>query len=122
MSTLSDASVSRNPVGTERTTVGQQGISMLDLPCMAWQREATRLAEWAWTWLVNRTDVFGRYLPLRLREPGKSNDYTAPSEEDRRNGALGPVHPLATLPRCGPQPAYRAPRHIPSEHLQMVPR
>ena len=62
---------------------------MLDMPCFAWQREAARLAQWAQERLVNRTDVYGQYLPIRLREPGKSINYTAPSnEEDRRDGAL----------------------------------
>ncbi len=61
---------------------------MMDMPCFAWQREANKLAQWAEERLVNRTDVYGRYLPMRLREPGKSNNYTAPNEEDRRDGAL----------------------------------
>lgn len=61
---------------------------MLDLTGNAWQREAGRLAQWTLERLVNRTDVYGSYLPLGIRQPGKSNNYTAPSKALRAPGAL----------------------------------
>ena len=61
---------------------------MLDLTGNAWQREAGRLARWTQERLVNRTDVYGSYLPLGGRQPGKSNNYTAPNKALRAPGAL----------------------------------
>ena len=64
------------------------GRSMLDAPHYAWGRNAADLAEWTMQRLVNRTDVFGRYLPLEKRGPGRSNNYTAPHQDQRVDGAL----------------------------------
>jgi hypothetical protein len=61
---------------------------MLDLTGNAWRREAWRLARWAQERLVNRTDVYGAYLPLGSRQPGKSNNYTAPAKDLRQPGVL----------------------------------
>ena len=61
---------------------------MLDLTGNAWQREAGRLAQWTQERLVNRTDVYGSYLPIGSRQPGKSNNYTAPNKALRAPGAL----------------------------------
>jgi hypothetical protein len=61
---------------------------MLDLTGNAWQREAARLAQWTQERLVNRTDVYGSYLPMERRTPGKSNNYTAPALPLRRPGVL----------------------------------
>ena len=61
---------------------------MLDLTGNAWQREAARLALWTQERLVNRTDVYGSYLPMERRTPGKSNNYTAPALPLRRPGVL----------------------------------
>ena len=61
---------------------------MLDLTGNAWQREAGRLALWTQERLVNRTDVYGSYLPIGSRQPGKSNNYTAPNKALRAPGAL----------------------------------
>ncbi len=62
--------------------------SMLDLLGNAWQREASRLAQWTQDHLVNRTDVYGSYLPLGRRRAGKNNNYTAPANGQRMPGAL----------------------------------
>ncbi len=61
---------------------------MLDLTGNAWQREAGRLALWTQERLVNRSDVYGSYLPIGSRTPGKSNNYTAPNKALRAPGAL----------------------------------
>jgi hypothetical protein len=61
---------------------------MLELTGNAWQREAGRLAQWTQERLVNRTDVYGSYLPLERRTAGQSNNYTAPAKELRRPGVL----------------------------------
>ena len=61
---------------------------MLDLTGNAWQREAARLAQWTQERLVNRTDVYGSYIPLSRRTLGKSNNYTAPAKELRVPGSL----------------------------------
>ena len=74
--------VTKNVIATRRMR------SMLDLTDNAWQREAERLAEWTLERLVNRTDVYGRYLPLARRQPGQSNNYTAPNKALRAPGAL----------------------------------
>ena len=57
---------------------------MLDLLGNAWQREAGRLAQWTLERLVNRTDVYGSYLPLSSRRAGQSNNYTAPANKEHR--------------------------------------
>jgi hypothetical protein len=51
----------------------------------AWQARAATLAAWAWATLVNRTDVWGGYRPLHLREPGNPNGkiWTKPAKKDR---------------------------------------
>jgi hypothetical protein len=46
-----------------------------------WRLHAGDLALWAWERLVNRTDVWGAYLPLERRERTKS--YTAPAKKHR---------------------------------------
>ena len=61
---------------------------MIDTPAFAWGNAAPRLAAWTQEHLVNRTDVYGRYTPEAWREPGKSNNYTAPKKEQRIDGAL----------------------------------
>ena len=61
---------------------------MLDMRGNAWQREAGRLAIWTRERLVNRTDVYGAYLPLASRVPGQSNNYTAPNKALRVPGSL----------------------------------
>ncbi len=53
-----------------------------------WADRSDELAEWTWTNLVNRTDVWGAYLPLDRREAGKSNNYTAPGRSRRIDGTL----------------------------------
>jgi hypothetical protein len=50
---------------------------------LGWQSRAPNLARWALRTLVNRTDVWGAYWHLRLREPGKPSIYTAPAVKDR---------------------------------------
>jgi hypothetical protein len=45
----------------------------------AWRGYADVLAHWATPRLVNRTDVWGGYLPLRYRTPGGSKSVTRPS-------------------------------------------
>ena len=55
----------------------------------AWCRAAEQLAHWTLEHLVNRSDVYGSYLPLGSRKPGKSNNYTAPADKNlRRPGTL----------------------------------
>lgn len=66
----------------------RRGRSMLDLLGNAWQQEASRLAQWTLERLVNRTDVYGSYLPLGSRKAGQSNNYTAPGNGQRVPGAL----------------------------------
>jgi len=53
-----------------------------------WAEHADKLAAWTDEHLVNRTDVWGAYLPADRREAGKSNNYTAPPQERRFDGAL----------------------------------
>ena len=51
-----------------------------------WRERAAELAEWTMANLVNRTDVWGRYLPLRQRTElaGSGNHaITAPFREER---------------------------------------
>lgn len=48
----------------------------------AWARRAEDLAEWTWSRLVHRADVWGAYLPLHLRTPTRSI-YTAPARAKR---------------------------------------
>ncbi len=74
--------VTNNVIATRRAR------TMLDLTGNAWQREAGRLARWTQERLVNRTDVHGAYLSLGSRQPGKSNNYTAPNKALRGPGAL----------------------------------
>ncbi len=57
-----------------------------------WSERATELAHWTMTNLVNRTDVWGRYLPTRYRisEAGiKNNAITAPFRDERGKVFLG---------------------------------
>lgn len=61
---------------------------MLELTGNAWRREAVRLAQWTQERLVNRTDVYGAYLPIGRRQAGKSNNCTAPAKDLRRPGIL----------------------------------
>jgi hypothetical protein len=61
---------------------------MIDTPAFAWGNDARRLAQWVKQRLVNRTDVYGRYLRAGSREPGKSNNYTAPRRDERVDGVL----------------------------------
>jgi len=65
-----------------------KGTSMLEAPQYAWGLRASELAAWTMRRLVNRTDVYGRYLPPEKRDPGRSNNYTAPGEEERIDGVL----------------------------------
>jgi hypothetical protein len=70
-------------------TPARRGRSMLDLTGNAWRREAGRLAQWTEERLVNRTDVYGSYLPAGSRQAGKGNNYTAPANKGlRRPGTL----------------------------------
>src|SRR4051812_2750550 len=50
---------------------------------VAWRRHAAVLARWAATRLVNRTDVWGGYLPLCFRTPRGSKSVTKPRTELR---------------------------------------
>jgi hypothetical protein len=49
---------------------------------VAWSRQAPALAAWTWRRLVNRTDVYGGYLPLALRT-GSNKSLTKPRRADR---------------------------------------
>ena len=69
---------------TRDLIVARRGRSMLDCLGNAWNREACRLAQWTQEHLVNRTDVYGSYLPLGRRTAGKSNNYTAPANKENR--------------------------------------
>jgi hypothetical protein len=62
----------------------------LDQMLVEWRSRAPELATWILKHLVNRTDVWGRYLPLRNRDkqkekPGgfKGNAITAPFRDER---------------------------------------
>jgi hypothetical protein len=51
-----------------------------------WRGQATQLASWAMQHLVNRTDVWGRYLPLKSRKSdsgGANHAITAPFRDER---------------------------------------
>jgi hypothetical protein len=73
----------------DNSLVAPRRRSMLDCPGIAWNRYARRLAQWTQQRLVNRSDVYGSYLPLGSRVAGQSNNYTAPANKDqRRPGAL----------------------------------
>lgn len=69
-------------------TVG--GVYLLgEDPPSQWATAAEELADWVQRHLVNRTDVYGAYLPLSRRESGRSNNYTAPAKDVHRlDGAL----------------------------------
>ncbi len=66
----------------------------------AWIKNAKRLADWTWTNLVNRTDVWGAYTALNDRE--KLKTWTAPAVKVRGRIRLTPAkvesHYLATAP------------------------
>jgi hypothetical protein len=57
-------------------------------PAQHLQSPVDELATWTINTLINRTDVYGRYLPMDWRTPGQSNNYTAPQGSDRVDGAL----------------------------------
>ena len=57
-----------------------------------WRERAGELAEWTMTNLVNRTDVWGRYLPKKHRTTSqgvKNNAITAPFRDERGKVFLG---------------------------------
>ena len=57
-----------------------------------WRARADELAGWSMTNLVNRTDVWGRYLPRKSRKDGYgkvNNAITAPFREERGKVFLG---------------------------------
>jgi hypothetical protein len=57
-----------------------------------WRERAGELAAWTMTHLVNRTDVWGRYLPKKHRtnaEGVRNNAITAPFREERGKVFLG---------------------------------
>lgn len=57
-----------------------------------WRERASELAQWTYTNLVNRTDVWGRYLPRKHRENKaglKNNAITAPFRDERGKVFLG---------------------------------
>lgn len=56
----------------------------------AWRRHADALAAWAAGRLVNRSDVWGGYLPLRYRVPGQSKSVTRPRRNLRGQHFLTP--------------------------------
>ena len=65
----------------------------------AWRARAAQLAEWAWARFVNRTDVFGGYLPLARRgkhvnaqgvEENWLGPYTRPAKRHRGKVLLTP--------------------------------
>jgi hypothetical protein len=55
---------------------------------LIWSGASPQLATWAATRLVNRRDAWGAYIDPRSRIPGKSNSYTAPGLDQRRDDAL----------------------------------
>jgi len=59
-------------------------------PSQSWTAHAPELARWATTTLVNRTDVWGGYRPLHLREPGNplGKILTKSAKKDRGNKFL----------------------------------
>jgi hypothetical protein len=50
---------------------------------LGWRQRAADLARWTSATLLNRADVWGAYLSLHRRKPGKSSIYTAPALKDR---------------------------------------
>jgi hypothetical protein len=57
----------------------------------AWASGALELARWSMARLVNRTDVYGGYRPLHLRESGPvGNIWTKPAVKDRGKKLLTP--------------------------------
>lgn len=61
-------------------------MSYFDRMATEWQSRAKELAEWTMRVMVNRTDVWGRYLPLKNRKPrgGVMNHaITAPFRDER---------------------------------------
>ncbi len=57
-----------------------------------WRKRAGELAEWTLMRLVNRTDVWGRYLPQRSRERADrdvNQAITAPFRDERGKVFLG---------------------------------
>lgn len=53
-----------------------------------WAVNAGRLADWAAQTLVNRTDVWGQYLPLAARTANTRHGRVYPRRSPRREGAL----------------------------------
>jgi hypothetical protein len=56
-----------------------------DIEADIWAQRSQELAAWTVAHLVNRTDVWGGYRPLHLREPGNLNGkiWTKPARKDR---------------------------------------
>ena len=55
-----------------------------------WRSNAKPLASWVMRLLVNRTDVWGRYLPLKNRgDHGEKHAVTAPFRDERGKVFLG---------------------------------
>ena len=65
----------------------------LDRIAREWRERATELAHWTLSHLVNRSDVWGRYLPLRNRRKAAdgslNNAITAPFRDERGKVFLG---------------------------------
>ena len=59
-----------------------------------WRERAAELAVWTMTHMVNRTDVWGRYLPKKHRKVDdkgvRNNAITAPFRDERGKDFLGP--------------------------------
>jgi hypothetical protein len=62
-------------------------VNFYDRIAGEWRERATQLAEWTMSHLVNRTDVWGRYLSESQRKPksdgSRNNAITAPFREER---------------------------------------
>src|SRR5438067_45976 len=81
---IADPEQGSNVGGNGRSTAdaaGEAHLAALQTGA-AWPAHAAELARWTWEHLVNRTDVWGAYLPLHRRS-GDNKVYTAPAKSQR---------------------------------------
>ena len=93
----------RTPGGKNETIKGTAMVATerrKDKSTNAWADHADELASWAWQHMVNRTDVWGGYMPLNKRDKGKTT--TRPAKAKRGKVLLTQVilagHFRATKP------------------------
>jgi hypothetical protein len=87
-------------VGPEPGAPGKNATDNLQIRA-AWAARAKDLAAWAWANLVNRTDVWGGYLPL-YRRTAQKKILTAPAKSQRGKVLLTPSVLIRHCRGCDP--------------------